>query len=296
MAPTAVFTAGNTTAAYQLRYHFGWCTRGRQSRFNSPEICAAVGEELNDVAGRHEYHLLDSNISPTVVRSLMSLKPRDSPSRVTGIVRGNLSKSLSERWGIRDLWSRGAFFRSVGTVTNEVIRQYVARQFSHHEMTLGCAPECFTLAQFHNPRDATQLRSDSHTCFEYNLHVVLVTDWRVPFLDPEVAEALVGYWRRVCEKKRWIAWDIEVVPDHAHLFLGLRPVDSPETVALSLLNNSEHYCERRYAAAMRDAKLSTLWRPSYYVGTSGAVTTAQVMAYLTTDKTDSRQVNAGVGS
>lgn len=180
--------------------------------------------------------------------------------------------------------------------TNEVVRQYVARQFSHHEMTLGCAPECFTLAQFQNPCEATQLRSDSHASFEYNLHVVLVTDWRVPFLDPEVAEALVGYWRRVCEKKRWIAWDLEVVPDHAHLFLGLRPVDSPESVALSLPNNSELYCERRNAAAMRGAKLSTLWRPSYYVGTSGAVTTAQVMAYLTTDKTDSRQVNAGVGS
>jgi REP element-mobilizing transposase RayT len=52
MAPAAVFTAGNTTAAYQLRYHFGWCTRGRQSRFNSPEIGTAVGKELDEVARR----------------------------------------------------------------------------------------------------------------------------------------------------------------------------------------------------------------------------------------------------
>ena len=140
MAPNAVFTAANTTAAYQLRYHFGWCTRGRQPRFNSPEICAAVSEGLAEVASRHEYHLLESNISPTVVRSLVSLKPHDSPSRVTGIVRGNLSKSLRERWGMRDMWSRGAFFRSVGTVTGDVIRQYVARQFSHHGVTPCVTP------------------------------------------------------------------------------------------------------------------------------------------------------------
>jgi putative transposase len=286
MAPTAVFTAANTTAAYQLRYHFGWSTRGRQQRFNSPEIRAAVSEGLAEVASRHGYHLLESNISPTVVRSLVSLKPHDSPSRVTGIVRGNLSKSLRERWGMRDIWSRGAFFRSVGTVTGDVIRQYVAQQFSHH----GVTSERFALAQFHDPYDAAQVRSDSHARFEYNVHVVLVTDWRVPFLDPEVAEALVEYWRRVCDKKRWVVWDIEVVSDHAHLYLGLRPVDAPQSVALSLMNNSEHYCERRYASAMCDAKLSTLWRPSFYVGTAGAATTAQVMSFLTNDRTDDREM------
>jgi len=280
MVPRAVFTAANTTAAYQLRYHFGWPTHGRQPHFNSPEICAAVLEGLAEVARRHEYHVLESTIRPTVVRSLVSLKPRDSPSRVTGIVRGNLSKSLREQWGMRDTWSRGAFFRSVGTVTDDVIRQYIAGQFAHHGMNSVHNPERLMLAQFHDSRDAAQLRSDAHARFEYNVHVVLATDWRVPFLDLEVAESLVGYWRRVCEKKSWIAWDIEVVSDHAHLFLGLRPVDAPQSVALSLMNNAEHYCERRYAAAMCDAQLSALWRPSFYVGTAGAVTTAQVMSFL----------------
>jgi REP element-mobilizing transposase RayT len=46
--------------------------------------------------------------------------------------------------------------------------------------------------------------------------VVLVTNRPVPFLELEVSEALVKHLRRVCEKKRWIAWDVEVVSDHAH--------------------------------------------------------------------------------
>jgi REP element-mobilizing transposase RayT len=52
-------------------------------------------------------------------------------------------------------------------------------------------------------------------------------------------EELVGYWRQVCDQKRWIAWDIEVVSEHAHLFLGLRPVNAPQSVALSLMNSSK---------------------------------------------------------
>jgi hypothetical protein len=46
-------------------------------------------------------------------------------------------------------------------------------------------------------------------------------------LDLDVANALVDHWRDACEQKQWIAWDIEVVWDHAHLFLGLRPTDAP---------------------------------------------------------------------
>jgi len=47
------------------------------------------------------------------------------------------------------------------------------------------------------------------------------------------------YWLSVCQKKSWIAWDIEVVWDHAHLLLGISPGETPEEAALALLNNAE---------------------------------------------------------
>ena len=75
-------------------------------------------------------------------------------------------------------------------------------------------------------------------------------------------------------------WDVGVVRDHAHLFLGLRPADCPRDVALSLMANAAHFLERRYAGALRDLRLHGVWRPGYYVGTVGAATTAQVKAFL----------------
>jgi putative transposase len=280
MSAAARYTSVNTTAAFQLRYHFGWFTRGRQPLFEPVLVAAKINEHLPEIARRHEYHLLESEVSPRAVRSVLSLKPNHSPSRATAMVRGNLAKYLRQQLGLRNVWSRGIFVRSLGNVTSDVIRRYVSGQFAHHRAAPEHDPSRVQLARFHETRNASQLRAASHSVYEYNLHLVLVTERRAQFLDFEVAEALVRYWRRVCEKKQWIAWDIEVVTDHAHLFVGLRPKDDPEQVALSLMNNSEHFCRSRYSAAMYHANLTGLWCPSFYAGTVGAATTAQVKSFL----------------
>lgn len=280
MPASPAFTSANTTAAFQLRFHFGWYSHGRRPYFDSTPVAATIREHLADTVQRHKYHLLEADVQPSVVRSLLSLKPHHSPSRVTNIVRGNLAKHLREQVEMRNIWSRGTFVRSVGNVAAEVIRRYVASQFDHHRAAPLQQPESAERARFCDPRDPSQLRRDSHSVFEYNLHVVFVTERRTEFLDFEVAESLVGYWRRVCEKYRWIAWNIGIVWDHAHLLLGLRPKDDPEQVALNLMNNSEYFCERRYGAAMRESGLTRLWQPSFYAGTCGAATTAQVKSFL----------------
>ena len=212
------FTPKNTTAAYQLRFHFGWYTRRRNPHFDSPHVRGTVDHALPEIAHRHDYHLLDFDVAPSVVRSLLSLKPAQSPAQVTRIVKGNLAKQLREQVKLRNVWSRNVFVRSVGNVSGDVIRAYIADQFVHHGTALDKHCE---LARFHDPRKASELRRDSHGVFEYNVHVVLVAQRRTEFLDFEVANALIDYWRRVCDKHRWFAWDIEVVWDHAHFFLGL---------------------------------------------------------------------------
>lgn len=279
--PTPRYNSDNTSSAYQLHYHFGWYSRCRKPRFESPEIRTAIEKHLREVAERHDYHVLEAEVCPTVVRALLSLKPSQSPSKVTNIVRGNLARRLGEEFGERDVWSRTTFVRGVGKVTADVIRRYIARQFPHHRAVPLNAPKIAELARYHDPRDATRLRKSVHAVSEYNVHFALATERRFDFLDYEVAEALIEYWRRVCNQHEWIPWDIEIVPDHAHLFLGLRPKDSPEKVALNLMNNSEYFCESRYSAALCCANMAALWQPGFFAGTGGLVTTAQVRSYLT---------------
>jgi putative transposase len=267
MNPT--FTAENVKVAFETRYHFGWYAHGRQARFDRIET--TLDSAFQEVTQRHDYRVLEYDIQPQVVRAVLSLTPATSPAEVTRSIKGNLAAAVRKECDLRDLWSRGWFVRSVGHVTNDVVRHYVAQQHDDRES--------LPMARHRDLGDPSALRVSQHGKFECNLHVVFVTERRQEFLDVEVAEALVAYWRQVCEKKRWLAWNIEVVWNHAHLFLGVSPNESPNDVAMSLLNNAEYFLSRRYAALRREVE-RTVWQPGYYVGTVGSATTAQVKAYL----------------
>jgi putative transposase len=259
------FTAETVKTAYQSRFHFGWYAHGRQDKLSS--VKHLIQDTLESVCEKQGYHLLEQEVEPTVLRALISLTPTTSPAEVTRFVKGNIATAARNEAGISDLWSRGWFCRSIGTVTTQTIRE------SH--------PELAAKAQYRRPGDATRLRTSSHAVFEYNLHVVLVASRREGLFDLEIAEEIAGYVRQVCEKKSWIAWNIDVLPDHLHLLVGLSPSDAPADVALSLLNNVELFMQRRYGAALKDVVETTCWNPGYYAGTVGAATTAQVKAFLT---------------
>ncbi len=168
-------------------------------------------------------HYLSLQEAPFTRCGVIRRLGNQSPSRVTNIFRGNLAKHLREQTGIQNVWSRGFFVRSVGNVTADAIRQYASSQYQRHRAEPEHDPEFGPLARFHNSVDTSQIRRDSHSAYEYNIHIVIVTQKRKEFLDVTVAEELVRYWRSVCHKKRWVPWDIEVVSDHAHCWSDCGP-------------------------------------------------------------------------
>lgn len=279
-APVPTFTAAELKAAYQLRYHFGWYSHGRQPLFRAPAVRDTIAAGLTRVAEQHGYHLLEWELEPNVLRALISLRPDQAPVDVTRLVKGNIARDVRKRQGSGKIWSRGWFVRSNGDVTDDVIRAYVQSQFEHHRAAPGDFEHLTALCRFHDPADVTELRKTSHGVFEYNVHFVLVVRRRCELLDPNVSGSLVEFWRRVCERKDWRLWDVEVVWNHAHLFVGLSPADTPEAAALSLMNNSEYFLTKRYGAAIASERLEGIWRPGFYAGTAGAATTSQIRAYL----------------
>jgi putative transposase len=278
--PAPCFTASNTTSAYQLHYHFAWYTHGRNPCLADARTRSVVETSFTQVAQAQNYHLLALEIEPVAIRALLSCTPDQAPSNTTRRIKGNLAAAVRGELQLSQLWSRGWFLRSVGSCADDVVRQYVASQFEHHRAAPVEQPELVSLARFHRDGDAARLRNGAHNVFEYNVHFVFTTRGRREFLDPYVARELVEYWKRVCEKKDWILWDLEVVWNHAHLFLGLKPADAPLDVALSLMNNATWFLERMHGAVLRREGLAGVWQPGFYAGTAGAATTAQVKAFL----------------
>jgi REP element-mobilizing transposase RayT len=63
----------------------------------------------------------------------------------------------------------------------------------------------------------------------------------------------------IATDRGYLLGGLSVMPDHLHVCLRGAVADSPETIAISYMNAS---CRKLGAVG--------LWRPSYYVGTTGA--------------------------
>ncbi|NCO37028.1 MAG: IS200/IS605 family transposase [Armatimonadetes bacterium] len=264
-------------AAYQLHYHVGLAPNRKQPFFASPEVRRAIESALRSVCERNHYHLLDHALVDRGLYLLLSLRPEHSVSGAVKAIKGNLWAAVKNLGDPQPVWSRGIFVRSVGTVNAERVATYVSTQFAHHEVD----PVAFEPVSYQrNLAAMSALRNSAHVVFELNHHFVFVLDRRECFLEPEAARGLVGCLVDSAARQGVLVWRGEVVPDHVHLVTGLEPSHIPADVASRFLADSWRWLHDRYAAVLRFERLENVWRQSYYVGTVGAATTAQVRASL----------------
>lgn len=264
-------------AAYQLHYHIGLATRGKCPFFKPLNVRQVVEEVLADVCQQYGYHLLEHALLDNGLYLLVSLRPEHSVSGAVKSIRGNVWAALKNLGDPQPVWSRGIFVRSVSSVTVDHVANYVASQFAHHEVN----PIAFEPVSYQGELSAmSDLRKSAHAVFEMNHHLVFAVQRREAFLDPKVARGLLGCWREAAAKFGIVVWRIEILPDHTHMVLGLQPSQVPAEVASRFLADSWRWLQERYAPALRFERLEDVWKQSYYVGTAGAATTAQVKSLL----------------
>jgi putative transposase len=78
-------------------------------------------------------------------------------------------------------------------------------------------------------------------------------------------------------ENRWkvIAW--EIMPDHVHLLVNVKPTDSASFVMQIVKGRASSYLRKEFPELL---KLPTLWTPSYFVGSVGNVSTETVRKYI----------------
>jgi putative transposase len=128
----------------QNTHHLQWCTKYRDTRFQSTyrrKICEGA---INLAAVRHGIRIVVLRVLPDHVHAFVELKPSMAPTKALNLLKGISSRIL--RRNIKHLaqekclWSPGNFSRSVGSVTSEVIEHYIAfssRNQRRSQNTLG---------------------------------------------------------------------------------------------------------------------------------------------------------------
>ena len=93
----------------------------------------------------------------------------------------------------------------------------------------------------------------------------------------DIAKRLQGIIFELCMEHGWKMTALEVMPDHVHFLVNLPTHESPAQVA--------KWIKGRAAKSLRDEfpelkRLPSLWSRSYFVSTTGQVSTETVKRYI----------------
>jgi REP element-mobilizing transposase RayT len=191
-------------------------------------------------------------------QATVSTKPVTDPSLIVGRIKGRIDHRFRTQ-KIPFKFSRKVSLRAIGNNTTADVQDYIRRQVDSAQF---CSSDfAQNLKQFTRVWQDDRLHAPievSSGRYWYLLHLVLVVDGRHRIGDFDFLGHLFEACQAIAMERDYLLGGLSVMPDHLHLCLRGAVADSPEAIALGYMNES---CRRLGVVG--------LWRPSYYVGTTG---------------------------
>lgn len=124
--------AKNAGAVFSLKYHVVWCPKYRRPVL-TPPVDGRLKEILGEVAADHGMMLHALEVMPDHVHVFVEADPTLGVAEIVNRLKGRSSRILrgefpSLRSRLPTLWSRSYFAATVGGVSEETIRRYIAEQ------------------------------------------------------------------------------------------------------------------------------------------------------------------------
>ena len=116
----------------ESNYHIVLVPKYRRDIFIDTHVVRICKMVFQDIADQYGYHILALEIMKDHVHLFLEIHPTHSLSKTFQLFKGISARKLFWRfpslkkklWG-GHLWSRGKFFRSVGSVTSERVEYYI---------------------------------------------------------------------------------------------------------------------------------------------------------------------------
>lgn len=122
-----------------------------------------------------------------------------------------------------------------------------------------------------------EYRHEGNAVSLLNYHFVFIPKRRKKVLIGAIAQRLQELICEVCNENRWKIIAMEIMSDHVHLFLNVKPTDDPASVIRKIKGRASHHLRKEFPELL---KLPTLWTPSYFVSTAGNISTQTVKNYI----------------
>ena len=119
---------------YDIEYHIGWTTKYRYKVLKG-NVAERLRKLIRQGCEARNITIIRGSIGKEHVHLLISSPSNIAPSQIIQYLKGRSSKLLQgefkelkrKYWG-QYLWAPGYFCRTVGTVTEEMIKNYIENQ------------------------------------------------------------------------------------------------------------------------------------------------------------------------
>jgi putative transposase len=129
-------------------------------------------------------------------------------------------------------------------------------------------------------------RATRHSHYNLNYHLVFVPKYRRKVLGGKVGERLKELFEQICGEREWKIHGLEIMPDHAHIFISAPPKWAPSDIAKVLKGVSARWLMMEYPHLKANGHL---WTSAYYVGSAGSVSADIIGRYIAAQQ--SKQVD-----
>jgi REP element-mobilizing transposase RayT len=240
--------------AYHLRYSWtGWPSGGHFASCPS-ELLDTLGEGFQ----KDGLRLLEHRWTPELVQLMLSTAPTVSPALLAQRVKGRLDHAIRQA-NLTLPFSRKLAVRSLGENRRVDVERYIGEQVSRERFAdtrFERKLKSFTVVNA--DVDLAEPTASARGRYWYNLHIVLVTDFRHRITDVDKLALLRDTCDRIAAKKGYAISTLSLMPDHLHIALRGNIEHSPVEIGRCFQNNLA-YAVGSYR----------LWADGFYVGTFG---------------------------
>ena len=121
-------------SVHDIKYHIIWVTKYRYKVIDK-KIGLRLRELIRQGCESRNMTIIKGNVGKDHVHLLLSCPPTIAPSKIVQYLKGRSSRLIQDEfpelkkryWG-QQLWARGYFCSTVGSVTEETIKRYIENQ------------------------------------------------------------------------------------------------------------------------------------------------------------------------
>jgi putative transposase len=127
-----------------------------------------------------------------------------------------------------------------------------------------------------------RFKSGKHVVFNLGYHIIWCPKYRKPVLIGDVKQRLKELLLKKAEEEEWEIIEMEVMPDHVHVFIKVKPSDAPITIASRLKGYTSFILRSEFPKLK--SSLPTLWTRSFFVESVGCISEETIKKYIINQK------------